>query len=65
MQTQTYSCQQCGATFQSKEELDEHNRSHHGMGGGMGGNYTCAACGATFSSQEELQEHARKEHQRA
>jgi DNA-directed RNA polymerase subunit RPC12/RpoP len=50
-----YRCEECGATFDGKSGLEEHNRVMHSR-------YTCEACGATLSSERELEEHNRELH---
>lgn len=48
-------CDECRMTFQSRDELERHNRSVHSR-------YTCEACGAIVTSQSELEEHNRHLH---
>ncbi len=50
-----YRCEECGATFSSKEGLEQHNRTMHSR-------YTCEACGEAFNSESELEAHARQAH---
>lgn len=50
-----YRCEECGATFNSQTELEQHNRTMHSR-------YTCEACGQTFSSERELEEHNTQMH---
>ena len=50
-----YKCEVCGATLESKAELEEHNRKMHPQ-------YGCDICGETFSSESELQTHNRIAH---
>ena len=50
-----YKCEECGAMFNSKKELEQHNRTVHSR-------YTCEACGATFNSESELEAHNRQAH---
>ena len=50
-----YRCEDCGATFNSKAELEQHNRTMHAR-------YTCESCGATFNSESELEAHNRQAH---
>jgi transposase-like protein len=50
-----YKCNECGATFNSKAELEQHNRTVHSR-------YTCEACGQTFTSESELEAHNRQMH---
>ncbi len=51
-----FTCPQCGATFGSQAELDEHIATAHPPV------YTCFYCGATFGSQAELDAHTLTEH---
>ena len=50
-----YRCEECGATFSSKEGLEQHNRTVHSR-------FTCEACGATLNSESELEAHNRQAH---
>ena len=50
-----YKCEECGATFNSKEEREQHNRMVHSR-------YTCEACGQMFGSETELESHNRMAH---
>ena len=50
-----YKCEECGATFNSTAELEQHNRSMHSR-------FTCAACGDVFESETELEAHNREMH---
>lgn len=50
-----YTCTECGATFDSREGLEQHNRTMHSR-------FTCKACGQTFSSAQELETHNREVH---
>jgi DNA-directed RNA polymerase subunit RPC12/RpoP len=50
-----FTCQECGATFDTQAEREEHNRTMHSQ-------YRCDACGEVFGSEEELETHARMEH---
>jgi len=50
-----YKCEECGATFNSKEERESHNRMAHSR-------YTCEDCGQTFNSEAELESHNRMTH---
>ena len=55
MTQEQYRCGDCGATFGSKDGLEEHNRLFHSR-------YTCEACGAVVGSERELEEHNREMH---
>ncbi len=50
-----YTCQECGATFNTQAEREQHNRMVHSQ-------YRCDVCGEVFDSQEELEAHGRVEH---
>ncbi len=50
-----YRCGECGATFNSRSGLEEHNRAMHSR-------YTCEVCGETFNSERDLEEHNRERH---
>jgi transposase-like protein len=45
-----YKCEECGATFSSVAEREQHNRSIHSR-------FTCTACGDVFGSETELEAH--------
>lgn len=45
-----YKCAECGATFNSEEERERHNRTAHSQ-------FTCEDCGQTFGSEAELESH--------
>jgi pyruvate/2-oxoglutarate dehydrogenase complex dihydrolipoamide dehydrogenase (E3) component/uncharacterized C2H2 Zn-finger protein len=65
-QTPRFRCPACGAEFETRAQLEEHGRQHHGAQAGQsaGGGFRCPACGAEFPTQESLEEHARREHAR-
>ena len=48
-------CIECGATFHSQAELEQHNRTVHSR-------YTCDVCGETFNSENEFEAHNRITH---
>ena len=50
-----YKCRECGQSFDSQLELEQHNRNVHS-------HYTCEECGQTFGSENELKEHMRRMH---
>ena len=50
-----YKCKECGATFNSEAELEQHNRSMHSQ-------YKCEHCGQVFNSEAELEDHNRTMH---
>ncbi len=53
-QTQ-YRCGECGASFSSQQDLEEHNRTVHSR-------FTCDTCGESFGSKSELEAHNRVAH---
>jgi len=53
-----YKCEQCGMTFPSQEELEEHMRQHERAAE----IFRCEKCKMTFDSQEELERHVREIH---
>jgi rubredoxin len=55
MSQDPYRCEECGATFNSKEGLEQHNRTMHSR-------FTCEACGQVFNSESELEAHNRQAH---
>lgn len=55
MDQNQYKCETCGATFDSQEELDQHNSTMHSQ-------YRCAHCGQVFNSEAEREEHNRAMH---
>lgn len=50
-----YRCAECGATFHSQVELEQHNRTVHS-------HFTCDICGETFDSENEFEAHNRITH---
>jgi DNA-directed RNA polymerase subunit RPC12/RpoP len=50
-----YRCEECGATFDSMEAREQHNRTAHSK-------YTCEECGQVFGSEAELESHNRMAH---
>lgn len=56
----TYTCQTCGAVFQTQSELNSHIASVHPTPPPPV--YTCSKCGATFSSQGALDAHTSSVH---
>ena len=55
MNQEQYTCKECGATFDNRTALEQHNRTIHSR-------FTCEACGQTFSSERELEAHNREMH---
>jgi transposase-like protein len=50
-----YRCEECGATFDNRADLERHNRHMHSL-------YTCEVCGETFHAETELEAHSAKMH---
>jgi transcription elongation factor Elf1 len=50
MAQKKYTCKDCNAVFESRLELERHNRTMHAP-------YKCEVCGQTFSSESELKIH--------
>ena len=50
-----YRCSECGATFSSREALEQHNRTMHSR-------FTCEVCGQSLGSAQELEVHNRQMH---
>jgi rubredoxin len=50
-----YTCQECGAVFDSEAEREQHNRVEHSQ-------FRCDVCGEVFGSEDELEIHSRVEH---
>ncbi len=50
-----YRCQECGATFATRAEREQHNRMEHSQ-------YMCDHCGEVFESEDVLEAHGRVEH---
>ena len=48
-------CDQCRMTFESKDELEQHDRTVHSR-------FTCEICGAILTSQREMDDHNRHLH---
>jgi DNA-directed RNA polymerase subunit RPC12/RpoP len=53
--TVPYTCQDCGATFDSQAEREQHNRMAHSQ-------YNCDECDEVFGSEEALESHSHVEH---
>ncbi|MDG6917982.1 MAG: C2H2-type zinc finger protein [Nitrososphaerota archaeon] len=58
--TSSYKCPTCGASFETKDGLVHHGKSH--MSGTTKQGFKCPACGATFATQQELMDHKAKAH---
>ena len=48
-------CSECGASFNTSAELENHYSTVHSR-------FTCTTCGQMFDSQEELDTHNREMH---
>ena len=48
-------CSECGASFNTPAELEEHYRTVHSR-------FACATCGQIFLSEKELDAHNREMH---
>ena len=58
-----YTCEECGARFDTEQELRQHKRDAHSEGQSRRQDpYHCDACGASFNSAEELRAHQNREH---
>jgi transposase-like protein len=51
----TYTCEECGATFESQVEWERHNRKVHSR-------YTCENCQEHFDAEAEFEAHNFKMH---
>ena len=54
-----YKCDSCGQTFNSRAELQEHQRMMHPAGNEQ---HRCDICGEEFNTAKELSEHKRLMH---
>jgi len=50
-----YRCEECGATFESQVEWEQHNRKVHSR-------YTCEYCREHFDAKDEFEAHNFKMH---
>ena len=64
---QTFSCETCNSTFNSRDELKQHSSKEHEDNttnvGSSGLTFRCETCNAVFNSREELRQHSIKEHE--
>ena len=64
---QTFSCETCNSTFNSRDELKQHSIKEHEYTttnvGSTGLTFRCETCNAVFNSHEELRQHSIKEHE--
>ena len=51
----TYRCEECGSTFESQVEWEQHNRKVHSR-------YTCENCREVFTVENEFESHNFKMH---
>ena len=64
---QTFSCESCNTTFNSREDLRDHTvKQHEGKTSGINTRMTfqCESCNTTFNSREDLRQHSINEHER-
>ena len=64
---QTFSCETCNTTFNSREDLRDHTiKQHETKTSGTNTQMTfhCESCNASFNSREDLRQHSIKEHER-
>lgn len=52
MTSDPFRCEECGMTFESQSELQEHDRLRHSR-------YVCEICGAITTSEREFEDHNR------
>ncbi|HEV8150270.1 MAG TPA: hypothetical protein VGP61_08820 [Gemmatimonadales bacterium] len=50
----TYECKACGATFDSKEQLDGHNRREHPSGAATGAGAGTSKSGSTPTQKKNM-----------
>jgi uncharacterized C2H2 Zn-finger protein len=65
---QTFSCETCNSTFNSRDELKQHSIKEHedkttSTIGSTELTFRCETCNAVFNSREELRQHSIKEHE--
>jgi uncharacterized C2H2 Zn-finger protein len=67
---QTFSCETCNSTFNSRDELKKHSIKEHedratntAIGTNSELTFKCETCNAVFSLREELRQHSIKEHE--
>jgi uncharacterized C2H2 Zn-finger protein len=67
---QTFSCETCNSTFNSRDELKQHSINEHE--GKTATNttstnaeltFSCETCNVVFNSREELRQHSIKDHE--
>ena len=64
---QTFSCETCNSTFNSRDELRQHSIKEHEDKITTVDNteltFRCETCNAVFNSREELRQHSIKEYE--
>ena len=64
---QTFSCETCNSTFNSRDELKQHSiKEHEDKTTNVGSTeltFRCETCNTVFNSREELRQHGIKEHE--
>jgi uncharacterized C2H2 Zn-finger protein len=64
---QTFSCETCNSTFNSRDELKQHSIKEHEdktiTVGSTELTFRCETCNAVFNSREELRQHSIEEHE--
>ena len=64
---QTFSCETCNSTFNSRDELKQHSIKKHEDKITTVGNteltFRCETCNTVFNSREELRQHSIKEYE--
>jgi hypothetical protein len=65
--SQTFTCETCNKTYDSREQLKEHSiNEHEGKKETLDNEeltFGCETCNATFTLQEDLEQHEIKEHE--
>ena len=65
---QTFSCETCNSTFNSRDELKQHSIKEHEdktttIVGSTELTFRCETCNAVFNSREHLRQHSIEEHE--
>ena len=64
---QTFSCETCNSTFNSRDELKQHSiKEHEDKTTTIGSTeltFRCETCNVVFNSREELRQHSIEEHE--
>lgn len=55
MSQNKFECEECGATFNTAEDLEQHYRAIHSR-------FRCGICGQSFDSEPELEAHTSVAH---